>query len=303
MIINSHNVDTRFATKVAPMLFYNSWLEEGRSFNGEYMKNGAGEICIHDVTVGSVYPATPGNDFTLSAGADSLITTKFVNNFQKTAKLYGVVTEGIEANIVEAQSEGIMGSIRESRELAVLGYLANTASLSSDSTTLTTSNVIGKILADDTAVRKAKVNPDVLLCSPNVWNLLKEAAGSKFIGATGEDIWKNGNLAYWNGYAVYCVNAFGHSDSGVGAKYVSNAATPALTTIADTGSTASTRYLNKMDYILYDHRLLSVLDQFTSFKVVDGGLHFTGTAIVGEVCTAIKYLKESTTNAYIVHQS
>ena len=146
----------------------------------------------------------------------------------------------------------------EGRQIAGVACLVNEGTAS----TVTTAVTDPKKDAVDVRAElvKAKGSADVVQCSPDYYAMILKQAGSEFTPNTNEQITLTGRVGQWLGMTfIEC--AILAEASG---KYY------------DYTGTLKTVDFSKVDYIMYNHRALSIIDSFEAARLRDSE-DFVGT--------------------------
>ena len=266
------NVDSRYAKIFEPNLYHNTWLVPGVTFTPKYKIGPAGQIYVHQLSDGAdLEPGTPGRDFTHENATDTLIPIMLNNNFQKSEKAYGVAVESIEANVADAMLSQVTAKIQASYNQSALACLVTEGTAVSGSA-LTKDTIRGEIIAARTALVKNKARANTVLCSPDTFGLILDAAGAAFTPTINDRMTNDGQVGRWLGMNFIEVSGL----SATSAKYYNGA--NALKTATFSG----------IDFIMYDYDALSVVSNLEAFRLMDGGKDFIGVLAQGEMNTGYK---------------
>ena len=266
------HVDDRYASIFEPNLYHNTWLVPGVTYTPKYKIGPAGQIFVHRLTsAGETVPGTPGRDFSHANAADTLISIQLNNSFQESDKSYGVALESIEANVADAMLSEVTAKIQGGYNQSALACLVNEGTATSGGA-LTTENIKSELIAARTAVVKKKARANTVLCSPDTFGLILDAAGAAFTPNINERMTNDGQVGRFLGMTfIEC--------SGL-------AATNA--TYYDHTGTKKTATLSAVDFIMYDHDAFSVVSNLEAFRLMDGGKDFIGVLAQGELNTGYR---------------
>ena len=271
MIYGSLNVDEKYSKIVEPNLYYDSVFVPGVTFTDEYEEGAAGAIYVHKLATSAAEPGTPGRDFSDEATADSLIPIVLNNNFQKSKKIYGVQAAAVSISLANEQLAIATSEIKEGWGQGAFACLVNEGTVADDTTAIADGGAVAAFLDARTEASEAKIKPDTLLCSPKFFSQLLDEAGDKFTPVKNDKIAATGAIGSYYGYNV----VEGNGLSAASAKYY------------DSTGTLRTVTLNDVDFILYNHRALSIINNVEVFRIVDSEM-FNGSKAQGEMNTGYK---------------
>lgn len=261
------NVDAKYASIFEPNLYHNSWLVPGVTCTDKYKEVGAGQIYVHKLkTSGETVPGTPGRDFTHTNASDDLIQISLNNNFMESDKVYRVALNSITANVADEMLSNVVAKIQSGYNQSALACLVSEGSAVSGSA-LTVETAKKEILAVRTSIVKKKGRANVVLCSPDTYSIILEAAGDKFVPSFNERLNNDGQVGRWLG--MHFIEASGLSAAS--AKYNNN------------GGTSKTANFSGIDFIMYYSEAFSVVSNLEVFRIVDGGKDFNGSIAQGEL--------------------
>ena len=269
ILVNAQNVDARYAPILEPNLFYESVFVPDVTYTDQYQEGAAGEILVHKLKTTPVEPGTPGRDFTDEKAGDDLITIAINNNFQKSKKIYGVQAAEVGISL---GNENLSLAIKECSEGR---QLAGVACLIREGTDAAATDAVTDPKADAVAVRaeiiKAKGVADVVLCSPGYYALILKLSGSDYTPDANDQTAATGRVGQWLGMNfIECPMLA--EESGQYYDY-----TGALRTVDFTG----------VDYIMYNHRALSIVDSVEAARLSDSE-YFAGTLAQVEMNTGYR---------------
>lgn len=265
LIIGSANMDERYSPILAPNLFYGDWLSPGVTYNDRYQTDNAGRIFIHKITTSLGVPTTPGSDYSNAAYADTLIQATFNNEFNKSIKIHGVQAAQVAFPVAESNLRIATQQVREDMNQSALACLLTEGTPSTSTTAITAANVKSIILAERTAASKAKAKPSIVLCSPETYSAILEAAGTQYVPDINNRINDSGSVGRWLGMTFIEVN--GLSEGTTKATYYD---------YAGTKKEIATATLPLTDFIMYDPEFFSVLPSVSNFRLIDSE-HFYGS--------------------------
>lgn len=266
------NVDARYAKIFEPNLYHNTWLVPGVTFTDKYKIGPAGQIFVHQLNDATeTEPGTPGRDFTHKNAADTLIPIMLNNNYQESDKAYGVAIESIEANVADTLLSNVVAKIQGGYNQSALACLV-TEGTAVSGTALTKDNIRSEIIAARTDIVKKKARANTVLCSPETFGLILDAAGAAFTPTINDRMTNDGQVGRWLGMNFIECSGL----SATNAKYYNS------------GNTLKTATFTGIDFIMYDFDALSVVSNLEAFRLMDGSLNFVGVVAQGELNTGFR---------------
>ena len=258
IIYGSLNVDERYSPILEPNLFYDTWMVEGQTYTDRYQTGPAGGIYVHKLGSTAVAVGTPGRDFTDEATSDDLIPILLNNNYQKSKKIYGVQAAAVAFAVGEAQLANAVSEVKEGVGQSGLACLLSEGTASTATTAITAANVKSMLLKERAALSKAKCKGDVVLCSPDFYAVVLEAAGTQFTPGWNENVNSSGNVGRWLGFTFVEVNGLAEGTNK-----------PTYYNYAGTKVEVAVANLALVDFIMYDHNAFSAIPNLEAMRVVD----------------------------------
>ena len=268
---NTLNVDERYSAILEPNLYFNPVMVPGVTFTDKYQTGPAGQIYVHKLNTAAVAPGTPGRDFTDTVASDTLIPIQMNNNFQSSKKIYGVQAAAVQ---FAAGNEFLSTAIQEVREgwmQSALACLVQEGKAATATAAITADTVKSDIIATRTEIVKGKGRANVVMCSPDFYGLVLQAAGKDFTPVLNDRIAQSGNVGQWLGMMFVEANGL----TGTGLKYY------------DSTGTLKTVDVSKTNYIMYYHEALSIISNFEVARIVDSE-NFAGSKAQVEMNTGYK---------------
>lgn len=256
---NSLNVDERYSKILEPNLYYNPVMVPGVTFSDEYETGPAGQVYVHKLATQAVEPGKPGRDFSDTDAADTLIPIQINNNFQSSKKIYGVQASAVQYAM---GNEFLSIAIQECREgwmQSGLACLVQEGSAATATAALTADTVKSDIIATRAEIVKGKGRADVVMCSPDFYGLVLEAAGKDFTPTQNDRIAATGNVGNWLGFTF--VEANGMTGT---LKYY------------DSANQLKSVDMSGVDYVMYHHKALSIVSNFEITRIIDSEM-FAGS--------------------------
>ena len=121
-------------------------------------------------------------------------------------------------------------------------------------------------------IRIGKASANIVLASVNTYTLMLEAAGDQYTPVTNDQIMQTGQIGRWMGMLWVECNML---DALNAAKYY------------DYAGTLQTEDLTKVDFIMYDWRGLSIVDNLETIRLKDSE-NFNGTLAQVEINTGYR---------------
>ncbi|WP_418254189.1 hypothetical protein [Gemmiger formicilis] len=269
VMINAQNVDERYSPILEPNLFYGSIFVPDATYTDKYQTGPAGGIYVHKLATSAVTPGKPGRDFQDEDTKDELIPILLNNSFQKSKKIYNVQAAQVGIALGNENLSLAINECKEGRQISGIACLVNEGTAA----TATTAVDNPKEDAVDTRAEltKAKGAADVVLCSPDYYAKILKIAGSEFTPNTNERIALTGRVGQWLGMTFIECGALAE-ESG---KYY------------DSTGTLKTVEFDGIDYIMYNHLALSIIDSFECARLRDAE-NFVGTKAQVEMNTGFR---------------
>lgn len=267
---NSLNVDERYSKILEPNLYYNPVMVPGVTFSDEYETGPAGQIYVHKLATQAVEPGKPGRDFSDTDAADTLIPIQINNNFQSSKKIYGVQAAAVQYAM---GNEFLSIAIQECREgwmQSGLACLVQEGTAAAATAALTADTVKSDIIATRAEIVKGKGRADVVMCSPDFYGLVLEAAGKDFTPTQNDRIAATGNVGNWLGFTF--VEANGMTGT---LKYY------------DSANQLKSVDMSGVDYVMYHHKALSIVSNFEITRIIDSEM-FAGSKAQVEMNSGYK---------------
>lgn len=262
-------VDEKYSSILEPNLFYNTPFVPGTSYTDKYETGPAGQIYVHKLATSAVEPGAPGRDFTDEASEDELIPIALNNNFQKSKKIYGVQANAVDIALANEQLSIATNEVKEGRQQSGLACLVNEGTAVTGSAI--TEGAKNEVIDVRTALVGGKGNADTLMVSPAFYGLILKESGSEFTPSTNDEIAKTGVVGKWLGFNV--IEAGGLFATS--AKYIDS-----------TGTTQTVSFAG-VEFILYHHEALSIVDNLEAMRIVDSE-NFVGSKAQVEMNTGFK---------------
>lgn len=253
IIINGLNMDAGYARALEANQYYGGIFVPGVTFTDKYSKDAAGTIKVHKISTQAAAPSAPGEDFSDEAITDELITINLNNAFRKSKKVYNVQAAQMSADIKDAALSTAQGECREGWTVAGCACLVKEATASADTTAPTEENAKSLVLKARAEIVGRKGVADVVVCSPSFYNLVLMSAGKDFQPVKNDKIADDGKIGRY-----------------LGMIWVEAAALAAASgSYYDHADTLQNVDFSGVDFVIYNHEALSILDSFVVARVID----------------------------------
>lgn len=250
-IYGTLNVDERYSGILEPNLFYESVFVPGVTFTDQYEEGPAGGIYVHKLSTAAVEPGKPGRDFTDEEAKDELIQIVLNNNFQKSKKIYGVQAAAVSFPVANEQLALATKEVKEGWMQSGNACLVTEGTTSDDTAEITSAK--SALIAERVALSKKKGKADVVLCSPDFFGKLLEEAGDKFTPVLNDKVAATGTIGKYLGFTIIEDNGL----ASASAKYINHS------------GTTKTASFDGIDFIMYNHKALSIINNLEAMRIVD----------------------------------
>ena len=275
MEYGGYNVNEKYSPIVAPNFYFDAVLQPGLTFSDQHQGDaeGAGAVKIFRLAAKAAHdPKTPASDFSHAAADNELIPLLINNLQQESTKIYNVQASAVPYDMGDAHLSQSTQVCREGWQLSGLACLANEGTVMADTTAITTSNIVSKIIAGRKSIRKQKASANVVMASVETYSTMLEVAGDKFTPVTNDEIIRTGQMGYYLGMLWVGCNML---DLSTAAKYY------------DYSGTLKTVDLSKIEYIMYDWRGFHIVDLLSMIRLKDSE-NFNGTLAQVEICSGYR---------------
>lgn len=267
------NVNENYSRIVEPNLYFDAILQPGRTYNDQFQGDAnSGLVKVYKLTAeGAQDPQTPASDFNHTNAENELIDVRLNNAQRKSKKIYKVQANAVPFAMAESYLSIAVQDCKEGWQASGLACLAHEGAALTDSTAITASNIKKKIIEARAAARKNKAVPDIVMASVDLYSTMLEAAGDAYTPVTNDAMLTTGQVGKWLGMLwVECNQLVLPS-----AKYY------------DYTGALQTEDLSAIDFIMYDHRAFSVVDNLEEIRVVDS-TDFVGSLAQVEINTGYR---------------
>lgn len=260
-------VDERYKSALLPNLFYKTFLVPGVTYQDVASDNNGRWFWHKLVSSGAVEPGVPGRDFDDEAMEDTLVNCDYNNNFQSSKKIYGVQAAAVSYQLAEEALALATNEVAEGKNFSALACLITEGTDSANTSAITAETFKADVLAVRQELVENKGRADVVLCSPALFAMMLEFAGSQYLPSSNEMLIAaagGGQVGEWLGMTWIEVNGFATTADAVYYDYTGTKVT------VDDGD------INDVAFIMYDHNAFGVGDNFNIARIIDSEL-FAGS--------------------------
>lgn len=258
VLINSQHVDEKYSPILEPNLYYDSIFVPGATCTDKYQTGPAGGIFVHKLATTAVTAGKPGRDFTDEETSDNLIQILLNNDFQKSKKIYNVQAAQVGIALANENLSIAIKECGEGRQIAGLAALVNEGTAAAATAAITKAKA--DIIATRKEIVKAKGSANVVLCSPDFYGMILEAAGDDFTPNRNEQITTTGRVGVWLGMTFIECPMLAETNGNY----------------YDYTGTLKTVTFSDVDYIMYNAAAFSLISSFEATRLRDSE-NFVGT--------------------------
>lgn len=267
------HVNENYSAIVEPNLYFDAVFQPGLTYTDEHQGDAnSGLVKIYKINADGVSdPQAPAGDFSHEKAENDLIDLRLNNSQRKSKKIYKVQANAVPYSMAEKHLAAAVTDCKEGWQASGLACLAHEGIALADTTEITKDNIKSVIIAARKAARKGKAVPNVVLASVDVYSTMLEAAGDQYTPITNDNMVETGQVGKWLGMRwVECNEMVLEA-----AKYF------------DFAGTMQTEDLSKIDFIMYDYRALSIVDNLEEIRVIDSE-NFVGSLAQVEINTGYR---------------
>lgn len=274
MEYGGYNVTEKYSRIVEPNLYFDSIFQPGLTYSDQFQGDAdSGLVKIFKLAEDGVAdPKKPASDFEHENAGNELIDLRLNNLQSKSKKIYKVQANAVPYSMAEEHLSAAVQDCRQGWQASGLACLAHEGTALASTTALTKTNIKSEILAARKAVRIGKAAANVVLASVNTYTLMLEAAGDQYTPVTNDQIMQTGQIGRWLGMLWVECNMLDLLDA---AKYY------------DYAGTLQTENLTTIDFIMYDWRGFSLVDNLETIRLKESE-NFNGTLAQVEINTGYR---------------
>lgn len=267
------NVNENYSKIVEPNLYFDAIFQPGRTYNDQFQGDAnSGLVKVYRLSSDGVQdPQTPASDFNHTNAENELIDVRLNNAQRKSKKIYKVQANAVPFAMGESYLSVAVTDCKEGWQASGLACLAHEGVVIPDTGEITRDNIKSKVIAARKVARKGKAVPNVVLASVDVYSTMLEAAGDQCTPVTNDAMATSGQVGKWLGMLWIECNEMILSS----AKYY------------DYAGTLQTEDLSNVDFIMYDWRALSIVDNLEEIRIVDS-TDFVGSLAQVEINTGYR---------------
>ena len=267
------HVNENYSAIVEPNLYFDAIFQPGRTYTDEHQGDAnSGLVKVYKVNADGVSdPQAPAGDFDHQKAENALIDLRLNNSQRKSKKIYKVQANAVPYNMAEAHLAAAVMDCKEGWQASGLSCLVHEGTVLSDTAAITVANIKSKIIVSRKEVRKGKAVPNVVLASVDTYSTMLEAAGDQYTPITNDNMVETGQVGKWLGMLwVECNQMILQA-----AKYY------------DYTGTLQTEDLSTVDFVMYDYRAFSIVDNLEEIRVIDSE-NFVGSLAQVEINTGYR---------------
>lgn len=300
LIINNNVTATEMAPVVRGVLDKaDALLIPGRTFTDEYSVNSAGQYEVTKIKFSDIDVALPGYDFPEDDSKESVIQISLNNAFPQQKRLPAMQASAVPFDKKLACAEQMTNKALKARNIAAIGKLVSavapatntnanakvvkygTDGFSKDNIQHTILDLAGKV-ADD------GLHADAVFLGIAAYQAFKESIGSNYTPAFNDAVVRDGEVTYWMGLTVCSTNLL---QKAVTYKFKNgDGITIPVANVTGNGLSTATTF-DKLGAIVYDHRVLAVIDAINTLRIVDSE-KFNGSIEQLELTTGFGILSD-----------
>ena len=246
-------VDEKYSPIAEENLYYDAIFVAGITFTDKYQEGEMGKLLVHKPGKSTVVVGQPAQDFSDIDVADSLITITLNNSFRQSRKIYQVAANAVRFDLAVEEFESAMLDVQESWQISATAALVDGGTGVVDITAITSTNIKEKIVDFRKTLRDAKARANVVLHNTTSYAAMLLAAGAEFTPARNERINETGEVGRWLGMLHVECQQLNESAAKV----------------YDNAGVLQTIDLTEVDFIMYDYRAFSILDNLNAMRIKD----------------------------------
>ena len=265
VIVSDLVMDSKYSSLLLPNLFYGDWMIPGVTYNDVYENDatGNGGIFVRRLKLAKGKPSKPGSDYK-NVNADADIARIVLNNsYDRSIKIPLAQEAQVSFELAASYYELVLRQVREDMNQSGLACLYTEGTVGSSPSGNTAKN---KLLTARANMQTKKINPSVVLCSPQFYSQIIEESGNQHTPGINEQINKSGIVTNWLGFTFVMANGLTDGDNS---EYIDHTDETKVVTSAD---------MKKVEFILMDPRAFHCITSATSMRMI-GSEHFPGRLV------------------------
>jgi hypothetical protein len=278
LIINNNVTASEMAPVVRGVLDKaDALLIPGKTFTDEYNVNSAGQIEVAKIKFADIDVALPGADFPEDTSEESVVQIPLNNAFPQQKRLPAMQASAVPFDKKLACAEQMTNKALKARNVAAIGKLvsavapatnanANAKVVACGTDGFDKANIQHTILALAGKVADEGLHADVVFLGNAAYQAFKESLGSNYTPTFNDAVVRDGEVTSWMGLTVCSTNLL---QKAVTYKFKNaEGTTVSVANVSGNGLAEATTF-DKLGAIVYDHRVLAVIDALNTLRVVD----------------------------------
>jgi hypothetical protein len=255
---NDYKERQEYLDIILPTLFYNSVFQPGITYNDSFQIGNAGQFFVFRLTPGNIKVSLPATDLDNEDVKNEIVPITINNTYHSSKKIYGVQAAAVNYNAVAMHMELSARELAEAWNRSGIACLINEGKgrTMKKYTPTDQFSVKSVILDAKTEMYKNKTNPSVVLCSPDFYQVILEAAGNTYTPSLNERMVYSGEVGYWLGLTFINCNMLQADLENV--DYYDFASM----------EQKMTEKLKGLQFIMYDPSALSILVNFNEARII-----------------------------------
>jgi hypothetical protein len=304
LIINNNVTASEMAPVVRGVLDKaDALLIPGKTFTDEYNVNAAGQVEIARIKFDDIEVALPGEDFPDDTSRESVIQISLNNAFPQQKRIPAMQANAVPFDKKLACAEEMTNDALKSRNRAAIAKLvsavapatntnANAKVVACGTDGFDKDHIQHTILALASKVADDGLRADVVFLGNAAYQAFKESIGSIYTPAFNDAVVRDGEVTSWMGLTVCSTNLL---QRAVTYKFKNaEGTTISVANVSGNGLAEATTF-DKLGAIVYDHRVLAVIDALNTLRVVDSE-KFNGSIEQLELTTGFGIVSDFDTN-------
>jgi hypothetical protein len=304
LIINNNVTASEMAPVVRGVLDKaDALLIPGKTFTDEYNVNSAGQIEVAKIKFADIDVALPGADFPEDTSEESVVQIPLNNAFPQQKRLPAMQASAVPFDKKLACAEQMTNKALKARNVAAIGKLvsavapatnanANAKVVACGTDCFDKANIQHTILALAGKVADEGLHADVVFLGNAAYQAFKESLGSNYTPTFNDAVVRDGEVTSWMGLTVCSTNLL---QKAVTYKFKNaEGTTVSVANVSGNGLESATTF-DKLGAIVYDHRVLAVIDALNTLRVVDSE-KFNGSIEQLELTTGFGIVSDVDTN-------
>lgn len=247
------------------------------TFTDEYTVNSAGQVEVAKIAFSDIDVALPGADFPDDDSVESVVQIPLNNAFPQQKKLPAMQASAVPFDKKLACAEAMTSKALKARNVAALGKLVNAVAPATNAGAnakvvacgtdgFDKDNIQHTILALAGKVADDGLHADVVFLGTSAYQAFKESLGSFYAPAYNDSVVRDGEITRWMGLTVCSTNLL---QKAVTYKFKNaEGTTVSVANVTGNGLESATTF-DKLGAVVYDHRVLAVIDALNTLRVVD----------------------------------